>query len=392
MNSILYIIVFLCFNGMVAQEIRKSMKDLPDTGQNTSYTNVPGEDADYVINPPSYTDLKNGIVLDNVTGLQWQKTDAGEMTHELALLYADTATLGGFTDWRLPSPLEAYSIFNFSKNRPPLDMTAFSPSTAEYWWTNLPQYNDATKVWVTNAGGGIGNHLKKETISAGGTKKIHTRIVRDVNIPPILPMQYSRTDYGSIIDAKTNLEWFPSPSADSMNWEQALQFVEQAVAGSHEDWRMPNAKEVFSLASLSHSSPSINPIFGITTTNTMYWSSTTLLNQTDKAWYLDSRYGITTYALKTQRLKVLAVRNAGTTSGIEDIKEIHRIITNDKQIILTDMSDNTRISMYDLLGNCILNEESKSSEWHSPSLQCGAYILHINNLNSLQSHIVIISP
>ncbi|MFM7158415.1 MAG: DUF1566 domain-containing protein, partial [Bacteroidota bacterium] len=87
------------------------------------------------------------------------------MTHEQALLYADTATLGGFTDWRLPSPLEAYSIFNFSKNRPPLDMTAFSPSTAEYWWTNLPQYNDATKVWVTNAGGGIGNHLKKETIS-----------------------------------------------------------------------------------------------------------------------------------------------------------------------------------------------------------------------------------
>ena len=56
MNSILYIIVFLCFNGMVAQEIRKTMKDLPDTGQNTSYTNVPGEDADYVINPPSYTD------------------------------------------------------------------------------------------------------------------------------------------------------------------------------------------------------------------------------------------------------------------------------------------------------------------------------------------------
>ncbi|MFZ9815156.1 MAG: DUF1566 domain-containing protein, partial [Candidatus Kapaibacteriota bacterium] len=147
MNIILYIAIILCFNGLYAQETRKTMKDLPDTGQNTGYTTVPGEDADYSIHPPSYTDLQNGIVIDNVTGLYWQKTDAGEMTHEQAMMYADTATLGGFTDWRLPSPLEAYSIIIFTKNKPPLDLTVFSASTAEYWWTNLAQYNDATKVW-----------------------------------------------------------------------------------------------------------------------------------------------------------------------------------------------------------------------------------------------------
>lgn len=141
MRIFYFVILALHISGLYAQEVRKTINELPNTGQNTGYTNVPGEDADYSINPPNYTDLKNGIILDNVTGLQWQQTDAGEMTHEQAIMYADTCTLGGFTDWRLPSPLEAYSIVIFNRNKPTLDITAFSTSTAEYCWTNLPQYN-----------------------------------------------------------------------------------------------------------------------------------------------------------------------------------------------------------------------------------------------------------
>lgn len=392
MNIILYIVIFLSFNGIYGQEIRKTIKDLPDTGQNTGYTTVPGEDADYSIHPPSYTDLQNGIVIDNVTGLYWQKTDAGEMTHEQAIMYADTATLGGFTDWRLPSPLEAYSIINFTKNKPPLDLTVFSASTAEYWWTNLAQYNDGTKVWVTNAGGGIGNHLKKETISAGGTKKFHARIVRDPSIPPILPAPYIRTDYGTVIDLKTNLEWFTNPSPDSMNCEQALQFAEQSIAGTHDDWRMPNAKELFSLTNQAHSSPSIHPMFGITTSNTMYWSSTTLQNQTDKAWYMDSRYGITTYAFKTQRLKVLPVRNANTANGIVEAKTFSPIRTIHSSIFIKDLQSNDRICIYDMLGHCIISEYAGSNDWQSHALPIGAYLIHIIHQQHVQSGFFIISP
>ena len=45
---------------------------VPDTGQTTSYTATFGEDSDYNINSRSYTDLGNGIVRDNVTGLEWE--------------------------------------------------------------------------------------------------------------------------------------------------------------------------------------------------------------------------------------------------------------------------------------------------------------------------------
>ena len=61
---------------------------VPDTGQTKCYNNTveipcpqPGEpfygqDAQYGPNPHSYTDLGNGIVRDNVTGLEWQQATA----------------------------------------------------------------------------------------------------------------------------------------------------------------------------------------------------------------------------------------------------------------------------------------------------------------------------
>jgi hypothetical protein len=73
---------------------------VPDTGQIKCYDNtqeIPcpqpgfpfyGQDGNYTINPPSYTDLGNGILWDNVTGLQWQQATApGTYTWDQALDY-----------------------------------------------------------------------------------------------------------------------------------------------------------------------------------------------------------------------------------------------------------------------------------------------------------------
>ena len=52
------------FHFTLAQSVLKSMKRLPDTGQTTSYTNTPGEDADYNINPPFFINNSNGTITD----------------------------------------------------------------------------------------------------------------------------------------------------------------------------------------------------------------------------------------------------------------------------------------------------------------------------------------
>jgi len=92
---------------------KKKPFKLPDTGQYTNYASTDGEDADFFINPLSFTDNGDGTITDNNTCLMWQKTDGGEMTFESAATYCDNLLLGGYSDWRLPTAIELFSINNY---------------------------------------------------------------------------------------------------------------------------------------------------------------------------------------------------------------------------------------------------------------------------------------
>ena len=88
---VLVLLIGLIFCQSQAQKLRPF--NLPETGQTTSYTSTQGEDADYIINPLSYTDNGDGTITDNNTGLMWQKVDGGEMTFENASTYCENLTL-----------------------------------------------------------------------------------------------------------------------------------------------------------------------------------------------------------------------------------------------------------------------------------------------------------
>ncbi len=295
-----------------AQSVLRTIDRLPDTGQQTGYTAVPGEDNDFFIHPPGFVDNLDGTVTDTVTGLQWQKTDGGEMTFLSARAYADTLVLGGYSDWRLPAPLEAFSILNLGRANPALDTLYFTRTPAEYWWTDLIQFNDTGKVWVTNAGGGIGNHPVTETISAGGTKRFHTRVVRDRTTPQVLPARYTVNGDGTVTDQLTSLVWMQSAYTDSLSWESALQYTDTLQFAGADDWRMPNMRELQSIAAYDRANPSLDLSVFPGLTSGKFWSSTTLPNQPLKAWYFDTRFGITTYADKSSRLLLVCVRGDGS--------------------------------------------------------------------------------
>ncbi len=48
-------------------------------------------------------DNKNGTVTDNGTGLMWQEGTSGPMNWDAAMSYASSLSLGGHSDWWLPS-------------------------------------------------------------------------------------------------------------------------------------------------------------------------------------------------------------------------------------------------------------------------------------------------
>lgn len=313
----------------VCQVTEKTMKRLPDTGQTKSYTNTWGEDSDYIIHPPAFKVLLPGIVLDTVTGLMWQQADSGEMTYENAIKYADTLMLGGFNDWRLPTAHESFSIFNHQTPNPAHDATYFTKTGAEYWWTSDKQVNDANKVWVTNGGGGIGNHAKTETISAGGTKKYHGRCVRNMNQTTFMDSRFTDNSDGTITDNLTHLMWVKIPSS-GQTWEEGLQYAESLNMAGFTDWRLPNIKELRSLNDERRTSPSIDKTYFPQFITGRYWSSTSLPNQITKAWFWDTQFGITSYESKLLSYNTLFVRNmeANTSATLSEQAEIFRVHPN----------------------------------------------------------------
>ena len=92
-----------------------------------------GQDAQHAGNQPSYTDNGDGTVSDNITGLMWSKspdTDGdGVIEEEDKLLrneidtFASQASTGGYTDWRVPTIKELYSLIQFNGTDPNVEAT-----------------------------------------------------------------------------------------------------------------------------------------------------------------------------------------------------------------------------------------------------------------------------
>ena len=224
-----------------------SQVKIPDTSQVTDTTATFGEDADYTLNAQSFTDNGNGTVTDNITGLMWQKTDNGESTWDNAVASASSINTGGYTDWRLPTPSELFSIFNHNNGNPVALNTTYFPSAtpaAEYWWTSDVYGTSTTSVWCANSGGGIGGKPKAETLSAGGAFRYHARYVRGTK--PSNGHNYRNNGDGTITDLDTNLMWtqIPGPAA---TWDAALTYAENLSLGGFSDWRLPNIKELQTL-------------------------------------------------------------------------------------------------------------------------------------------------
>ncbi len=379
MKRILCAVWLLNSIGNYGQSTLKTMSLLPDTGQTNNYTATFGEDSDYSINTPSYLLDNDGTVTDLITGLMWQRLDGGEMTFEAAQTYCENLTLGTYDDWRLPSPIEAFSILNHQHNNPAIDTNFFTTSNAEYWWTNGAQVGDANKVWCTNAGGGIGNHPKSETISAGGTKRFHVRAVRQLHPSIELTERFTDHNNGTVTDELTQLTWQKVPNATAMTWEQALDYAEQLTLAGNTQWRLPNIKELQSLHDPTLSNPAVSSIFNSIGVRN-YWSSTSLFNQNLKAWYWNTQFGITTYDLKTNSNYVLCVSGEPSLSNYSVNHSSFQIypIPADAFLVIDfeKTSEQSSFSLYNALGQKVSDFASNICD--TSTLPNGIYFLTVH--------------
>jgi len=97
-----------------------------------------------------------------------------------------------------------------------------------------------------------------------------------------------------VTDYDTKLQWQDNTVGTQTNWQGAIDRCESLVLDGFNDWRLPNIRELKSIADRSRANPAINPIFVNTATTNYYWSSTTMYgtNTPLPAWGVIFDYGV----------------------------------------------------------------------------------------------------
>lgn len=123
----------------------------------------------------------------------------------------------------------------------------------------------------------------------------------------------------TVTDNLTGLMWAKNANlGGTMTWSEAIDYSNNLILGSagcgksYTDWRLPNRFELESLLDLGNANPVLptgHPFTNLVLSS--YWSSTSGAYHefTDRAWYVEMRYGNVGGILKTSVAYVWPVRS-----------------------------------------------------------------------------------
>lgn len=261
-----------------------------------------GQNAHYPGNEPNYINNGDSTVTDMVTGLMWQQSfdhnNDGTIDYDDKLSYdeildltEDGVSFAGYSDWRLPTIKEMYSLILFSGK----DIDPESTST-----TNLQPFIDdeifefaygdldagerlidmqcaTSNVYVSLEVEEtvFGVNFADGRIKGYGTsmpfgsedKAFHYLLVRGNTTYGINDL--TDNGDGTITDNATGLMWLQDDNGEGLLWQNALAYAESYEFAGYSDWRLPDSKELQSIVDYTRSpattnSAAIDPLFNCT--------------------------------------------------------------------------------------------------------------------------------
>ena len=207
-----------------------------------------GDPAERECNPRSYTDLENGIVRDDTTGLEWVQdgnliatlnpsfdndgtAGDGAVTWQHALDYIvllnDEEYLG-YSDWRLPTIEELSTLVDAGRSVPAIDPLFSDTEEADYWSSTTYAANTGFAFSPNFADGIIYRRDK--------TFNYYVRAVRGLQYGPF--GNFISNNDGTITDTTTELMWPQcaygqtwdgnscTGSAGALTWQDAQDYVQ----------------------------------------------------------------------------------------------------------------------------------------------------------------------
>jgi len=300
-------------------------------------------------------------VVDNLTGLVWAQDgnimttkdpgydydgtrNDGAVTFQRALEYVAKLNNEGYlgqSDWRLPNLNEMESLINANEphNETWLNSQGFINAGHGSYWSSTSDAYDTGRSWVVDMGDNNGYvddwgdkpgsnlvwpvrsgecdnaaiclpktgqttcyDTTGEVIPCSGTGQDG-----DTQVGVPLPSPRFTDNGDTVTDNLTSLIWTKNANVpgDHKTWKEALDYVQGMNAGTnpnfgHNDWRLPNRKELYSLVDHTQYNPALPT--GHPFTNVQlgsYWSSTTDAQHTSDAWYVYFPYGWVGFTSKT---------------------------------------------------------------------------------------------
>ena len=302
-----------------------------------------GQDASYTGNQPSYTDNGDGTITDNVTGLTWEKYMGDKIAFSESFKKAKASTLGGYTDWRVPTIKELYSLILFTGRvkgqqsfqlfidtyffiQPLGDESKGERAIDAQTWSSTEYVGEIMRgnkaVFGVNFVDGRIKGYPKVKPRTGSSNKMYFRMVRGSS-------NYGKNKFvdngdGTISDLATGLMWQQSDDGELRDWKNSLKYAEGLNLAGHDDWRLPNAKELQSIVDYTRSpqtskSASISDLFitsefsGVNRKLAKYpyfWTSTTHLDGRNP--YSHAVYFAFGEAKGEMRGKLMDVHGAGS--------------------------------------------------------------------------------
>ncbi|MBR9884875.1 MAG: DUF1566 domain-containing protein [Oceanospirillales bacterium] len=255
-----------------------------------------GQDAQFSGASPAYS-VRDGIVTDRITELMWQQAhNATRLSWNEARQACAQLELGGYDDWRLPSIKELFSIADlrgsvgrrpylddrFEIHQPDASILRNDPYASTHATDMMGQTWSATLYTGDHWGrkgvqaaffmNFLDGHIKQAPIEGGRTALFY----RCVRGKPWGDNDFVDNGDATVTDRASALTWQQRDDGQTRNWKQALAYCEGLDLAGHNDWRLPNIKELQSIVDYSRHDPAIDTRhLQMRDKRGWFWSSTT---------------------------------------------------------------------------------------------------------------------
>ena len=281
-----------------------------------------------------------GCTYDRVTGLEWEVKTADGGLRDVNTRYTnygdgrdgdasalvaavDAAGLCGASDWRLPTSHELQGIENFNraKPHPSIDETWFPNTLVDHYWASEPfATQESTAAWVTSF---IMDPRNISTTAESRSNPNGVRLVRSTTTAAAATAapRFSVTG-DEALDASSRLVWMRCTVGQSwdgthcsghirkFDFGGAVAFAQQKAASTGKAWRVPNAKELYSLVDNAQLRPAIDAGVFPDTLADLYWTSTAYAWTATGGWAVTFDGGHTLAYYSGYELALRLVRDA----------------------------------------------------------------------------------